>query len=345
MSTRKLIILFLAIVPLLVLDLGSKMWAESNLATPMHPFVFKTSGGDSEGSLQDFLSEKLGPKAEGDWNTFIQTRVLQLSEEDVLRTDDILLGGDKSAPRTLFVFSRDGEGIPPRALWVNEPREAFRQAKEANPAATPAELRAKVKAAIKEQSLSSYIAEKIPYVEAEEAVKLIQEGKVLQYRPKNQVLRASDPIAAEAYYVVLTHKIPVIPEFLQFSYAENPGAAWGFLGTAPPTFRHIFFTLISIIAVFGMGWMMRRLEDDQTLYLVAFGTMLSGAIGNFVDRMRFRYVIDFIDMYVGQSHWPTYNVADIAISIGFGLILLDLLFLTGGKGVFDDEDKAEENAA
>ena len=86
-----------------------------------------------------------------------------------------------------------------------------------------------------------------------------------------------------------------------------------------------------------MFWMMRRLTDEHTLHLIAFGTMLSGAVGNFVDRMRFRYVIDFIDMYIGDSHWPTYNVADIAISIGFGLILLDLLFLTKGKGVFDDE--------
>ena len=72
------------------------------------------------------------------------------------------------------------------------------------------------------------------------------------------------------------------------------------------------------------------------------GVMLSGAIGNFVDRMRFRYVIDFIDMYIGKSHWRTYNVADIAISIGFGLIVLDLLFLTGGKGVFDDDIEEDQ---
>jgi len=344
MTSKKFIILFLALVPLLVLDLWSKMWAESHLATAVHPFGFEVGSDENEQTLQVFLTGHLGEKSDEDWTTFSQRKVLRLTSRDEVKEDGLVFPENGAPPRALFVFARDrSKEIPPRALWINDHRELTTQLREENPGLSGKALRARIREALSEKTFSQYIEDRIPYASADEGLQWMSEGRVYAYQPSASLLSSSDLVKEGELYVVLSHKIPVIEGFLQFTYAENPGAAWGFLGDAPPTFRHIFFTVISIIAVLGMGWMMRRLTDEHTLYLIAFGTMLSGAIGNFVDRMRFRYVIDFIDMYIGNSHWPTYNVADIAISIGFGLIVLDLLFLTKGKGVFDDEP-AEEPA-
>jgi signal peptidase II len=119
--------------------------------------------------------------------------------------------------------------------------------------------------------------------------------------------------------------LTVISGFLRFTYAENPGAAWSFLATASPHFRYWFFTLISIIAVtFLLGLAINQTPDNR-LALAAYGLILGGAIGNFIDRQTTNYVVDFIDMYIGSSHWPTYNVADIGISVGVSLLLIAMV--------------------
>lgn len=342
MSSRKLMILFLALVPLLVLDLWSKMWAESHLATPVHPMVLEASNEEGSLLLGEFLEKRLGSKSEATWDELFRTRLLAIPKESVLPDDRSLFSENGPAYRALFVFSREDRSVPPRGLWVNEFQEAYATEKKASPGSSPLEIRSKVLSVLGNPSIADYITQKIPYAESTDSTRYLAESRVFPYPTPRPTLSRESPLNPENLYFVLTHKIEIIPDYLQFSYAENPGAAWGFLGTAPPVFRHVFFTVISFVAVFAIGFMVRRLRDDQTLYLVAFGAMLSGALGNFIDRFRFRYVIDFIDMYIDQSHWPTYNVADIAISIGVGLIIVDLLFLTGGEGVFDEPKEEAE---
>jgi signal peptidase II len=114
-------------------------------------------------------------------------------------------------------------------------------------------------------------------------------------------------------------------------YVENPGAAWGLLSTVSDSVRVPFFYLVSFAAIgFILNWV-RRLEPGQTLVLIGFSLVLGGALGNFADRLHLNYVIDFIDWYViydGRPlHWPTFNVADAAISTGVGMLMLDM-FLT-----------------
>jgi signal peptidase II len=106
-------------------------------------------------------------------------------------------------------------------------------------------------------------------------------------------------------------------------YVENPGAAWGLLSRVDEKFRVPFFLVISMGAIAFIINFFRKLADDQNLLVVSLSLVFGGAIGNFIDRLHLSYVIDFIDWYVGSAHWPTFNVADAAISAGVGLLVLE----------------------
>lgn len=132
----------------------------------------------------------------------------------------------------------------------------------------------------------------------------------------------SEPCArAQAY----CPSVPFVPGFWNWRYVENPGAAWGLLADAPASIRLPFFYGISLAAIAFILVYFRRLAPDQRLLGVALSLVLGGAIGNFIDRLHLTYVIDFIDWYVGQAHWPTFNVADAGISVGVALLILDMV--------------------
>jgi signal peptidase II len=121
-------------------------------------------------------------------------------------------------------------------------------------------------------------------------------------------------------------RITVIDDYFVFSYVRNPGAAWGFLARASEQFRHPFFLSISVLAMLFILYIHWKLEPGQRLLLVAISLVMGGAIGNFLDRVRLRYVIDFIELHWRHRyHWPTFNVADVAISVGVGLLVLEMI--------------------
>lgn len=117
--------------------------------------------------------------------------------------------------------------------------------------------------------------------------------------------------------------VPVVDGFWNWRYVENPGAAWGLLANADESIRVPFFFVISVIAVGFIIMFFRKLEPEQKLTVWALSLVFGGALGNLIDRLHLNYVIDFIDWYVGTHHWPTFNVADAAISVGVGLLLLE----------------------
>jgi len=108
----------------------------------------------------------------------------------------------------------------------------------------------------------------------------------------------------------------------RFIYVENPGAAFSFLAGGAEGIRNVFFSVISVAAVLFVLAYYRRLRREQRYHQVALAMLLAGAVGNFVDRLARRYVIDFIDWYAGRYHWPTFNVADSLIVLGVALLLL-----------------------
>jgi signal peptidase II len=117
--------------------------------------------------------------------------------------------------------------------------------------------------------------------------------------------------------------IRVIDGFFDLRYARNPGAAFSLFSKMGPTTRGVFFIAVSVLAVALMLYLYRRMEERRPLYEWALGLLIGGALGNLVDRLRFNQVIDFLDFDLQFMRWPTFNVADSAIVIGIGLVLLD----------------------
>jgi signal peptidase II len=116
----------------------------------------------------------------------------------------------------------------------------------------------------------------------------------------------------------------VIGGFLNITYVRNPGAAFSFLADAPPVFRFVFFVTVTVLAIILVLTYITRSKIEEPFMTFALSLILSGAVGNLIDRVRFGEVIDFIDVYVGSYHWPAFNVADSAISVGAVILLLEM---------------------
>jgi len=111
----------------------------------------------------------------------------------------------------------------------------------------------------------------------------------------------------------------------RWRYAENPGAAWGFLRDLSLRTRTLFFGVVVLIATVAILLYIRRLEPGQRLPQVALPMLLSGAWGNYLDRLARGYVVDFVDWHWWRRpdlYWPTFNVADSLIVVGVALLLL-----------------------
>jgi signal peptidase II len=117
------------------------------------------------------------------------------------------------------------------------------------------------------------------------------------------------------------HQSVELLPFLALRKAYNFGAAFSFLGDAAGWQRWFFIVLALVVITVLFVWL-RRLAAEETTTRVALALILGGAAGNVIDRLAYGYVIDFIDVFYGDWHWPIFNVADSAISIGAGLLLL-----------------------
>lgn len=119
--------------------------------------------------------------------------------------------------------------------------------------------------------------------------------------------------------------VPVISSFFNLTYVLNPGAAFGFLSGAPAALRQPLFTAISIFAVLFIIYYRARHRQMRLLPSVGLACILGGAVGNLLDRLRLGMVVDFLDFYYGAYHWPAFNVADSAITIGVALMIFEIL--------------------
>ena len=131
-------------------------------------------------------------------------------------------------------------------------------------------------------------------------------------------------------YFALKHlmrsEIAIAP-FLNFALAFNTGAAFSFLSDAGG-WQNLFFVGVAAVVSIIILFMVRRLGANDIQVAVALMLVLGGAAGNVIDRVRYGYVVDFIDVYYRSWHWPTFNVADSAITIGAILLIMDALGIT-----------------
>lgn len=118
----------------------------------------------------------------------------------------------------------------------------------------------------------------------------------------------------------------VIDGFFNIIHARNRGAAFGLLSKADPRWAMPFFLTMGVIALGFLLALLKKIPAERRLLPLLLGAIGGGAIGNLIDRARWGYVVDFLDFYIGDWHWPAFNVADIGISVGvFTLLALSLL--------------------
>lgn len=118
--------------------------------------------------------------------------------------------------------------------------------------------------------------------------------------------------------------IKVIPDLFTIHYVENTGAAFGILQNKLP-----FLILVSVIAAGILIFLIVYEKSSRWTMFAALGCILGGATGNLLDRIRLRYVVDFLQFYVKLGgkyyYWPSFNIADTAISTGVGLLILTMI--------------------
>ncbi|HAI70439.1 MAG TPA: signal peptidase II [Gammaproteobacteria bacterium] len=132
--------------------------------------------------------------------------------------------------------------------------------------------------------------------------------------------------------LALNQPIAVLP-FFDLRLLHNPGAAWSILATAGGWQRWFLAGLALIVSGIIVVWL-SRLKSQQRWLACALALVLGGAIGNVIDRILYGYVVDFIDIYYQQWHWPAFNIADSAISVGAVMLLIDALWIKG-----EEQDK------
>lgn len=123
---------------------------------------------------------------------------------------------------------------------------------------------------------------------------------------------------------VLWDTAPVIPGFFNLVHVLNKGAAFGFLNRQDTDWQIWFFVAVTIFAVGFIYYLLSTADHGDRFFIWGLGLVLGGALGNLIDRIRFGFVVDFLDFYIGQYHWPAFNVADIAITCGAFCVIISM---------------------
>ncbi len=129
-------------------------------------------------------------------------------------------------------------------------------------------------------------------------------------------------------WVDLYGRVP-INSFINITHQQNTGAAFSFLAGAGGWQRWFFVVLATIVSAVIAVWLWRLRTEGPLVLMAGLSLVLGGAIGNLIDRARLGYVTDFIQVWFGNWAFPSFNVADSAITVGAGLLIIDALFLTG----------------
>jgi signal peptidase II len=125
--------------------------------------------------------------------------------------------------------------------------------------------------------------------------------------------------------VPLNGGFEILPGYLNIVHVRNPGVAFGMMAEGPSHLRVAFLVFIALAALAIVVWLVRALPNIDWYLLLGYSLFFGGAMGNLVDRVRFFEVIDFVDVHWGTLHWPAFNVADSALTVGAGLFILHFI--------------------
>ncbi|MCU0230033.1 MAG: signal peptidase II [Acidobacteria bacterium] len=143
--------------------------------------------------------------------------------------------------------------------------------------------------------------------------------------------------------------VPVIPGFFRLALSHNTGALFGLFAGLGDPWRSILLTAVPAVAVLGIVYLIRQSGPGESLSRIALALILGGAVGNVLDRITYGHVIDFIDVYwsspplsdwlietLGTNRWPTFNVADMGLTVGAVLLVFEMIFHRPGAEKKDD---------
>ncbi|OGR02189.1 MAG: signal peptidase II [Deltaproteobacteria bacterium RIFOXYA12_FULL_61_11] len=125
--------------------------------------------------------------------------------------------------------------------------------------------------------------------------------------------------------VVLQPPIEVVAGLFNLQYVENPGVTFGMLRNLDDSVRRPILLTIPTLVMVLLLFIIWKTPATEVVSFLGLSCIVSGAIGNLIDRVRLNYVIDFLDVYLGSYHWPSFNLADSAISVGMGLLVIEML--------------------
>ena len=137
--------------------------------------------------------------------------------------------------------------------------------------------------------------------------------------------------------LIMFDPVPIIP-MLNFTLMHNEGAAFSFLSDAGGWQRWFLSGLAIIVSVILIVWI-KKLKPEEKALAISLSLILGGAIGNVIDRLYLGYVVDFIDVYYNDMHWPAFNIADSAISVGAVLMIILSFRSTGEEKQVNTENK------
>jgi signal peptidase II len=146
---------------------------------------------------------------------------------------------------------------------------------------------------------------------------LVSGTVVLADQVSKQIIMAS--LALHEYIVVIDH-------FFNITHVLNPGGAFGFFATQSDVVRKLVFLVISSVVALFVLWFYSRVARTHVFLSWGLALIFGGALGNLIDRFRYGHVVDFLDFYIGTAHWPAFNVADSAISIGMAILIYHVVF-------------------
>ncbi len=116
----------------------------------------------------------------------------------------------------------------------------------------------------------------------------------------------------------------IVPGFFNLVHVRNRGTSWGFLDRSDISWQIPALIIITIAALGFIGYLLKKTDEKDKWMISGLGLIGGGAIGNLIDRVRLGEVIDFLDFYVGKFHWPAFNIADAALTVGAGAVLVSM---------------------
>jgi len=132
-------------------------------------------------------------------------------------------------------------------------------------------------------------------------------------------------------YIIKTNlglhdNIIVVKNFFNITYVLNPGGAFGIFASSSPEVRKFIFLFLSSIVAVMLLWFYKKCAADFLFFSTGLALVFGGAVGNLIDRFIYGKVVDFLDFYIGSMHWPAFNIADSAISVGMAVLIYHIIF-------------------